>query len=82
MSEKLACAGDSCLCYVNGRTAVKADGRYYCSEHCSQGRGCGHMGCSCGHDPVGVPVMKTSRARMWAFADELTALASLRQSRT
>jgi len=82
MSEKLACAGDSCLCYVNGRTAVKANGRFYCSESCSQGRGCGHMGCSCGYDPVGVPVLKKSRERMWALSDELSTLAGLHPSRT
>jgi len=59
MSEKRACAGQSCLCQVNEATAVRAGDQLYCSQRCSEGKGCDHMGCSCGQFPVSVPVLKS-----------------------
>jgi hypothetical protein len=58
MSESRACAGESCLCQVNTATAVHANGKLYCSQRCSEGKGCDHMGCTCGVYPVSVPVLK------------------------
>ncbi|MET0387266.1 MAG: hypothetical protein ABW321_14955 [Polyangiales bacterium] len=60
---KSACAGDSCLCHVDSATAVHAGGHLYCSERCSEGKGCGHMGCSCGHHPVSIPVRRLRSVR-------------------
>jgi hypothetical protein len=58
MSQKQACAGDSCLCHVDSASAVQAEGQLFCSVRCSEGRGCGHMGCTCGVFPVSVPMWK------------------------
>jgi metallothionein len=48
-SEKCACA--DCVCKVSAETAVKKDGRNYCSDACANGHaagaGCDHAGCAC-----------------------------------
>jgi hypothetical protein len=58
MSQKRACSQESCLCQVDAAKAFTANGKLYCSQRCSEGRGCDHMGCSCGQFPVSVPVLK------------------------
>lgn len=59
MSEKRPCAGETCLCHVDAATAVRGeDGQLYCSQRCSEGKGCGHMGCTCGQFPACVPVLR------------------------
>ncbi|MDX1917587.1 MAG: metallothionein [Candidatus Caenarcaniphilales bacterium] len=50
---QVKCACPNCLCVVSTDQAVKGnDGRFYCSESCSQGhktdKGCHHHGCKCG----------------------------------
>lgn len=49
MKTKCACA--TCICKVDEKTAVKKDGKLYCSPHCADGhkthKGCDHAGCKC-----------------------------------
>jgi|694.fasta_scaffold11387_12 hypothetical protein len=49
----MKCACEKCLCVISVEKSIKAqDGKYYCSESCSQGhpnkKGCDHNGCNCG----------------------------------
>ncbi|HMP73959.1 MAG TPA: metallothionein [Kiritimatiellia bacterium] len=49
MKKKCACRG--CVCKVDEKTAIKKNGKLYCSPHCADGhktqKGCGHAGCMC-----------------------------------
>lgn len=48
---QMKCACESCLCIVDLATAIKKDGKPYCSEACAnghtEGTGCSHEGCGC-----------------------------------
>ncbi len=51
MAAETTCACTDCTCKVSDDTAVKKDGKAYCSDACAQGhpdgKGCGHEGCEC-----------------------------------
>jgi hypothetical protein len=49
------CAAKSCTCKLDMPDTVQIDGRTYCSERCSEGRGCDHAGCNCGKFPTAEP---------------------------
>ncbi|NEQ97019.1 MAG: metallothionein [Cyanothece sp. SIO2G6] len=48
---QMKCACPSCVCIVDIASAIKHDGKNYCSDACAnghqQGSGCGHEGCGC-----------------------------------
>ncbi|MEM1366541.1 MAG: metallothionein [Cyanobacteria bacterium P01_H01_bin.15] len=50
---QMKCACPSCVCIVDVASAIKKDGKNYCSDACSAGHpsgsGCGHEGCGCDH---------------------------------
>lgn len=48
---QMKCACSDCVCIVDIASAVKKDGKNYCSDACAnghkEGSGCGHSGCGC-----------------------------------
>lgn len=47
------CAHDSCSCERTGSAGIEKGGRWYCSDACASGQGCGHSPCGCGeHEPA------------------------------
>ncbi|MEM8603994.1 MAG: metallothionein [Cyanobacteria bacterium P01_H01_bin.121] len=48
---QMKCACPSCVCVVEIASAIKQNGKNYCSDSCAnghpQGSGCGHDGCNC-----------------------------------
>lgn len=56
MSEQPnTCEHEDCNCELKLQTAVKRDGRNYCSERCADHYGCDHVGCNCGVFPTEEP---------------------------
>jgi metallothionein len=49
--KMVKCACADCVCIVEMKTAVKSEGRFYCSDECAKhhkdGSGCHHAGCTC-----------------------------------
>jgi hypothetical protein len=54
-TQTIPCAAKDCSCHVEQESAIELDGRLYCSNRCSEGRGCDHEGCNCGRFPTAEP---------------------------
>lgn len=55
MPDTNECAAKDCTCKTDGADAVSSEGQRYCSERCSEGRGCDHTACNCGAFPTAEP---------------------------
>lgn len=52
-ATQLKCDCPTCTCGVDLASAIKKDGKTYCSSACADGHpdgaGCGHADCNCDH---------------------------------
>jgi hypothetical protein len=55
VADIIRCAAKACVCKVDRTAAVRVEGQSYCSERCSEGRGCDHADCNCGDFPTAEP---------------------------